>query len=129
MEQLQQQALQDKRREVENLHQTVSQLQSAHHNASGMEKVKKMDSRAKSSKPTVSLDDLHQMESLFHDVEKLKHFSLGEIPNNSLSSSDDVESSDDDTIKASKSRGKQRKKVRENGQYYRIYPCISRSCV
>ena len=88
-----------------------------------MEKVKKKDSRAKSAKPTVSLDDLRQMESFSPDVEKkLKHFGLSEIPNDSLSSSDDVESSDHDTIRASKSRGKQRKKVRENGQDYLVPP-------
>ena len=113
MEQLQKQALQDKRREVENLRKTVSQLQSAHCNPSGTEKVKTKDSRAKSAKPTINLDDLRQMESLSVDVEKkLKHFGLGEIPNDSLSSSEDVESSDEDTAKASKSRGKQHKKLK-----------------
>ena len=53
------------------------------------------------------------MESLSGDIEKkLKNFGLGEIPNDSPSSSEDVESSDDDTAKASRSRGKHRKKLK-----------------
>ena len=61
----------------------------------------KKDSRAKSAKPTIHLDDLRQMDSLSGDVEKkLKHFGLGEICHDSRSSLEDVESSEDDTPKA-----------------------------
>lgn len=100
---------------MENLHQTIAQLQSVHHDSSGSEKVKKKDGQAKSAKPTVSLDDLRQMKSLSRDVEKkLKHFGLGEIPHDhdSLSSLEDEESSDNDTVKASKSQGKQLNKLK-----------------
>ena len=89
---------------MENLRKTVLQLQSAHCNP-GTEKVKK-DSRPKSAKPTIHLDDLRQMDLLSGDVEnKLKHFGLSEIRNNSHSSSEDVESNKDDTPKALKSQG------------------------
>ena len=71
------QAIQEKKREVESLRQAVAQLQ-LEHSSSTTEKATvptqdRKDSKKKSAsttKPLVSLDDLQQMDSLSRDVEE-----------------------------------------------------------
>ena len=116
----QEQAIQEKKREVEKLRQAVAQLHLKHSSSTEKAKVPtqdRKDSKKKSAfttKPLVSLDDLRQIDSVSQDVEeKLKRIGLGDVPNESHSSSEeDGSSSDDAHGRASKSRGKPRKKLK-----------------
>ena len=116
-------SVQDKKKEVEELHEAVSKLQLEHsptrltaaHARQGVSKKdRKVPFKTVKTEPMVSLANLRQMESLTQEVDKkMKHFGLADSSDEGQSTSTvDSFSSDDERSKDAKARGKRRKKLK-----------------